>query len=70
MRIETEGKDFAILALSTEEASHLAADILSQGAVAGDRAVAVAQKLKEAGLCHELVVSRRMEWAGPDDDHI
>ena len=66
MHIRTEGSDFVVLDVSLEEAGRIAADILSQEAIAGDKALAVAHKLREAGFYLRPVVSGRSEWAGPD----
>ncbi|MHB1609250.1 MAG: hypothetical protein ACYCTF_01630 [Acidiferrobacter sp.] len=65
MHIRTEGSDFVVLDVSLKEAGRIAADILSQEAIAGDKALAVARKLREAGFYLQPAVSGRSEWAGP-----
>ncbi len=67
MRVLIEEPQSVTIEMSLAEAGHIAADLLAKPKPAGPEAVAVAKALRDEGVFLEPTVSKRMEWAGPDE---
>ncbi|BBF66725.1 MULTISPECIES: hypothetical protein [Acidithiobacillus] len=67
MLIKDEQEKTVTIHLSAREAGAISADIIENGAKAGNAALALANLLREQGYIPDTEGEPRYEWAGPDD---
>ncbi|WP_414039894.1 hypothetical protein ACJU26_12155 [Acidithiobacillus sp. M4-SHS-6] len=69
MQIREEKEHSVELQLTAAEAEHVARNILDNGKLAGDAAVALAELLQKEGFTPDKLAAEplRHEWKNPDD---